>query len=221
VHSLDLVPPNPIHNPVEMDEDFAHVLQKLQATSTYPKLFKDAFGSEQITSVRFLQALSQFMLTLVTADSRYDEYRRGNANALSQDELAGMNLFHQKCAKCHEGDLTTDRGYHNNGTQATITDSGRYAITLNPDDIGKFKTPTLRNIEKTAPYMHTGRFNTLEQVLQHYASGTTYTTTLDTALIIGTQYGISMTADEQQKIILFLKTLTDEKFLHDQRFAEQ
>lgn len=221
VHNLDLVPPNPIHNPLEMDEDFGHVIEKLQASTTYPGLFKEAFGTEEINSVRFLQALSQFMGTLVSANSRYDKYVRNEGGSLTTDELAGLSLFQQKCSTCHATDLFTDRDFHNNGSQVAIGDSGRYAVTLRPQDLGKFKTPSLRNVEKTSPYMHNGKFQTLEQVLDHYSTGMTYTATLDSVFINGNQYGIPLTASEKTQLIAFLKTLTDNDFLHDQRFAEQ
>lgn len=221
VHNLDLVPPNPIHNPVEMDEKFENVLVKLRNTEGYPKLFESAFGTDEITSVRFLQALSQFMASLVSANSRYDKYVRNEGGTLAANEQEGLQLFQQKCASCHATDLFTDRGFHNNGIQTSIADSGRYAITLNPGDIGKFKTPTLRNIEKTSPYMHNGNFRSLEEVLNHYANGIRASATLDSTLNNNAVVGIPLTADEQQKIIAFLKTLTDEEFLRDKRFAEQ
>ncbi|MFN8287931.1 MAG: cytochrome c peroxidase [Chitinophagales bacterium] len=220
VHSLDLVPPNPIKNPVEMDAQFSEVLDKLRATTEYPALFKAAFGTEEINSVRFLQAMSQFMNCLVSANSKYDKYVRGEGATLSEDELAGKELFTAKCAVCHSTDLFTDRSFHNNGIQATVTDSGRYLVTLDPLDIGKFKTPSLRNIEKTGPYMHSGKFQTLQSVLDHYSDGIHNTPTLDNALITNGQPGIAMTAEEKAKIIAFLLTLTDKDFITDPRFSE-
>lgn len=221
VHNLDLFPPSPITNPVEMDENLSNVLEKLRNDSKYPAMFKAAFGTDEINSIRFLQAFSQFMNMLVSANSRYDRYIRNEGASLTVDELEGLNLFKQKCSSCHATDLFTDRNFHNNGLNATFSDSGRYRITLNPLDIGKFKTPSLRNIEKTAPYMHNGKFNTLEAVLNHYANGLQISTTLDTVLQKGGVVGIPMTTEEQQKIILFLKTLTDDEFLRDTRFSEQ
>lgn len=221
VHQLDLVPPNPIGNPVEMDEQLSMVLEKLRNDSKYPGMFKSAFGSPEINSTRFLQAMSQFMNMLVSANSKYDKYKRGGGVALSSDELAGKDLFNQKCATCHATDLFTDRGFHNNGLQSTIIDSGRYAITLNPMDIGRFKTPSLRNIEKTAPYMHNGSRATLQSVLDFYSSGVNDNETLDTILRRNTMRGIPMTADEKGKIISFLLTLTDNEFVRDPRFSEQ
>lgn len=220
VHDLDLVPPNPIKNPVEMDEQVANVLDKLRSDSKYPGMFRAAFGTDEITTTRFLQALSQFMYMLVSSNSRYDKYVRGETS-LTTDEQEGLTLFRRQCATCHATDLFTDRRFHNNGIQASITDSGRYKVTLDPQDIGLFKTPTLRNIEKTAPYMHTGGLRSLEAVLDYYGSGVNQTATLDTVLLRNGAPGITLTADDKVKIIAFLKTLTDEDFLRDSRFAEQ
>lgn len=220
VHSLDLVPPNPIKNPVEMDEQFSVVLDKLRGTTEYPALFKKAFGSDEINSVRFMQALSQYMNRLISANSRYDKFVRNEGGTLSEQELEGRDLFNNKCSGCHSTDLFTDRGFHNNGIQSSVTDSGRYLVTLDPSDIGRFKTPSLRNIEKTAPYMHSGKFPTLQSVLDHYSQGVHSTPTLDNALIVNGQPGIPMSSDEKAKIIAFLLTLTDNDFITDPRFSE-
>ena len=220
VHNLDLVTPNPIENPVEMDLNFSVALDKVRNNLDYKKMFKAAFGSEEVTSAKFLQAMSQFMNMLVSANSRYDKYVRGEGETLTSDEVEGLNLFKQKCSSCHSTDLFTDNGFHNNGLSLSFADSGRYSITLNPNDMGKFKTPSLRNIEKTKPYMHNGSIGSLESVLNHYASGVKQSATLDPLLQQNGQLGIPMTEDEKAKIILFLKTLTDTDFLTDRRFAE-
>ncbi len=221
VHQLDLVSPNPISNPVEMDEQLGNVLNKLRNDAKYPAMFNAAFGSDEINSTRFLQAMSQFMNMLVSANSRYDKYVRGEGATLTADELEGKSLFEQKCSACHATDLFTDRNFHNNGIQNSITDSGRYAITLNPLDIGKFKTPTLRNLDKTAPYMHNGSLATLQSVLNYYANGVNNTSTLDTLLRKNGSIGIAMTESEKAKIIAFLLTLSDGEIIRDPRFAEQ
>jgi len=220
VHNLDLVSPNPIENPVEMDLKFSVALDKVRSNSVYKKMFKAAFGSEEVTSAKFLQAMSQFMNMLVSSNSRYDKYVRGEGETLTADELEGLALFRQKCSSCHSTDLFTDNGFHNNGLSSTFADSGRYNITLSTNDLGKFKTPSLRNVEKTKPYMHNGSIASLESVLNHYASGVKPSVTLDPLLQQNGQLGIPMTDDEKSKIILFLKTLTDTEFLKDKRFAE-
>lgn len=237
VHDMDMVPPVPIQNKVEMDERVANVIEKLKKTPVagatkqvdYPKMFKAAFGSDSITADRMMQALSQFMMTMVSATSRYDYFLRGDAAALTVQEKDGLSIFKQKCASCHAGELFTDQKFRNNGlTPNRINDQGRYTITLNADDRLKFKVPSLRNVGLTAPYMHDGRFTTLEQVLDHYANDkpgskdSIYVSpTLDPLLsVAGQKRGISLTSSEKQSIIAFLKTLNDDDFIKDKRFSD-
>ena len=162
------------------------------------------------------------MNCLVSANTKYDKWKRNEGATLNADEQQGYTLFQQKCSSCHSTDLFTDYKFHNNGIKDNFsTDSGRAHITELPQDVGKFKTPTLRNNIYTKPFMHDGSFQTLEQVLEHYNSGVKISPTLDTALQKNGIIGIPMTAAEQQKIILFLQTLNDEDFVRDYRFAEQ
>lgn len=223
VPSLDLVPLNAIQNPVEMDESPVNVLRKLNRHPQYPALFKTAFpGQDTISGATMLKALSQFMLMLVSANSRYDKFVRGEAGGtLSTDEIAGMNLFKQKCATCHATDLFTDQRFRNNGILSDFSnDAGRNLVSTFPNDIGKFAVPSLRNVEKTPPYMHNGRFKTLESILEHYASGVKDSPTLDPILKQNGQLGIPLTNTEKEQIIAFLKSLTDEGFLRDTRFQK-
>ncbi len=223
VHNLDLVPLNAISNPVEMDEETPNILRKLEGQQKYRDQFKAAFGSEEINSTRFLQSLTQFMATMISANSRYDKYVRNEGVQLTPNELEGEVLFRQHCASCHAGDLFTDQSFRNNGFSTAddmLKDPGREEITLNPEDRGKFKVPSLRNVQYTAPYMHNGKLNTLQDVLNFYASGVHVSLTLDPLLMQGEQPGINLTVDERSKIIDFLKTLTDEEFLSDRRFSE-
>jgi len=223
VPNLDLVPLNAIQSPVEMDENPAHVLEKLRQHPQYPAMFSAAFGSEEITTARFLQSLSQFMAMLVSANAPYDKYVRSEpGGSLTAEELEGMVLFKQKCASCHATDLFTDHSFRNNGILDDFTlDRGRQEVSQLPEDVGKFRVPSLRNITATGPYMHNGKFKTLQSVLDHYASGVKDSPTLDPLLRQPDgSLGIPLTATEKVKIIAFLKTLTDEDFLRDVRFAE-
>jgi len=224
VHNLDLVPLNAIANEVEMDEEVDNIIDKLRGDANYGVQFKRAFGSEEITSTRFLQALSQFLATMVSSNSKYDLYvRKENNVTLTDIELQGLELFKSKCASCHSTDLFTDQSYRNNGFSSLTDldrDKGREEITLNPDDHGKFKVPSLRNVEYTAPYMHNGKLQTLEDVLNYYASGVKDTPTLDPLLKQSGNPGFELTDDEKKSIIVFLKTLTDERYLSDRRFSE-
>lgn len=215
VFDLDLFPFAPIQNPVEMDEQMPNVIRKLREHAEYPALFKKAFGTDSITSAELMFALSQFMTMLVSDNSRYDQYTRGNTSALTSTEIEGMNIFMSKCNTCHTAPLFTDEDFHNNGI-AKFIDKGRNHITLEDSDLYKFKTPTLRNIEKTMPYMHDGRYNTLEEVLAHYASNISSAGTVDQRL----HGGLNLSAAEQTKVIAFLKSLTDDQFLRNPLFAE-
>lgn len=224
VGHLDLVPINAITNPDEMDESPAHVLEKLRAHKEYPLLFQRAFGSSEVSSKHFLQALSQFMAALVSANSRYDKYARNEAGGtLTPDELAGMALFKTHCASCHSTDLFSDFRFHNNGLNASFErDAGRYEASLIESDRGKFRTPSLRNLSASAPYMHDGRMETLDEVLRHYASGVKDSPTLDPRLRQPDgSLGIPLTDAEQKQIIAFLRTLDDVEFLRDKRFSER
>ncbi|QMW00849.1 cytochrome-c peroxidase [Spirosoma foliorum] len=221
VTSLDELPISPIQNAVEMDLKFSEALNRVQKNPKYPPLFKAAFGSDTVTTARFLKAISQFLLTLVSADSRYDKYvRKESGGTLTTDELAGLALFQQKCATCHATDLFTDKSYRNNGLPVSgINDQGRYTITLNEADRLKFRVPSLRNVEKTFPYMHDGRFSSLDQVVEHYRTGVTDSPTLDPALKTNGKLGIALTDTEKTQIIAFLLTLTDNTFMTNRAFS--
>lgn len=215
INHLEVMPIAPITNPVEMNETMANVVQKLQNSARYRKLFKDAYGSEQVTDQKLLKAMAQFLAMIVSDQSKYDQVKRGEAS-FTATEQAGYDLFVQKCSQCHTEPLFTDYSYRNNGLDQTFTDLGRGLITGNASDNGKFKVPSLRNVELTYPYMHDGRFFTLSQVLDHYASGIQQSSTLDPML----QSGIALTNTEKQQLIAFLKTLTDYELLGNQRLME-
>ena len=221
VHDLDLQPPNAITNPNEMDETVSHVLEKLRADARYPSLFKAAFGTEEITTARFLKALSQYMLVLISANSKYDRYLRKEAGvSFSTDETEGLRLFQEKCATCHPAPLFSDFSFRSNGLKSTaVNDLGRAMITLRDQDRYTFKVPSLRNIAVSPPYMHDGRFSSLDKVLEFYQNGVQDTPNLDPLLKQNGRLGISITDSEKRSIIAFLKTLTDETFLKDKRFG--
>ena len=222
VHNLDMVPVNPIENRIEMDEKMDNVLRKLNQSSNYRQLFKKAFKVDSITSKEFLQAFSQFMAAMISANSRYDKYVRNEGETLNAEELNGLAIFKQKCSSCHATDLFTDGSYRNNGiTNDFRFDKGRQEISLQETDKGKFKVPTLRNIEYTAPYMHNGSLATLDEVLDHYTNGMKPSETIDT--IFRKQddsLGIDLTAEEKKNLIAFLKTLSDKEFINNKKFSE-
>ncbi|WP_396189240.1 cytochrome-c peroxidase [Flavobacterium sp.] len=220
---LDLQPIIPLTSPIEMNGSFSQIIAMMKADPVYVKLFKQAFSDGQINSENMLKALGQFMVMAVSSNSRFDKFRRNEpGGVLSEDELEGYAIFNQKCASCHATDLFTDNSFRNNGLSINpqINDVGHYRVTELLQDKYKFKVPSLRNIEKTAPYMHDGRFYTLEAVLNHYSNGVQNNLNLDSSLNTNGTLGIPLTNDQKAKIIAFLKTLTDQQFLTDPKFAE-
>lgn len=220
VLGLELQALAPLTDKVEMNLPLAEVLAKLNADAAYRQRFTAIYGPGTIDTPQFLRALAQFTAALTSANSRYDHYVRHEAGGtLTSPELSGRALFQAKCASCHATDLFTDESFRNNGLDRTFPrDSGRAHITARPADAGRFKVPSLRNVARTAPYMHDGRFATLEQVLAHYAHGVVPSRTLDPLLRQPSrQLGIPLSAREQADLLAFLHTLTDNDFLTDRR----
>jgi cytochrome c peroxidase len=212
----------PIQNPVEMHEDLASAIRKLNANAEYPALFKKVFGGDSINTPMLMKAVAQFERTLISGNSKYDKYKRGELSLTAQ-EMNGMSLYEDgakgDCTHCHTlGSTFSDFVYRNNGVDSIFTDPGRYKITLIASDSGKFKTPSLRNIALTAPYMHDGRFATLQQCLAHYNTGFHYARYLDPVMEVR-QKG-TMTTQDMADIIAFLNTLTDTEFVHNPAFAK-
>ncbi len=208
----------PIVDPTEMGESLENVLAKLKAEPSYPAEFKKAHG-EEISADTLAKSLEQFLLTLVSQDSKFDRAVRKQVE-LTQEEKQGLSLFvteHEParglrgadCFHCHGGTLFTDNLFHNNGLKLDDSDIGLMAITGNPSDRGKFRTPSLRNISATGPYMHDGRFATLEEVVAHYNSGIVRTETLDPNLGKHPAAGLRLNETEQKALVAFLKTLAE------------
>jgi len=220
---LNLQPIIPITSPIEMNGNFSQIVVMMNGDAEYRRLFGLAFPGQPINTENMLKAMAQFMVMVTSSNSRFDKYRRNEpGGTLTQEELDGYALFNDKCASCHATDLFTDNSFRNNGlaVNAFVDDVGRYRVSLLDQDKYKFKVPSLRNIEKTKPYMHDGRFFTLEAVLDHYSSGIANSPTLDPGLNHNGTLGIAMTGVEKTKIIAFLKTLTDNHYLTDKRFSE-
>jgi cytochrome c peroxidase len=212
---IELVPLNAITNPVEMNEDLAVALEKLNRSQQYSKWFKKAFGVAEIRSKNLFHALAQFTGSINSDNSKYDQLKR-NEISFTDSEIKGYNLFLTHCATCHTEPLFTNNEFINNGLGINrFNDEGRKGITLNEDDLGKFRVPTLRNIAMTSPYMHDGKIATLEAVLEHYENGIEQSPNLATEL----QNGILLTEIEKIDLINFLHTLTDYTLLNDERFA--
>ncbi|WP_423738478.1 cytochrome-c peroxidase [Christiangramia lutea] len=220
---LDLFPIIPITNEVEMGESVSNVIEKLKADAEYQQLFSEAFDKGEVNAENMLKAMSQFMVMMISAESKYDKYVRAEENvSFSEKENYGMRVFQNKCASCHKTDLFTDNSFRNNGlpVNPNINDLGRYEVSGKAADKYKFKVPSLRNVEVTAPYMHDGRFGSLESVLNFYQNGVQDSESLDPILKQNDRLGIDLNENEKAALIAFLKTLTDENYLNDERFAE-
>ena len=218
INHIEVMPFAPITDPAEMDEDLLSVLGKLNDHADYPSLFQKVFQRAPIDDQQLFHALAQYMGNLVSADSPYDRYVTGDGS-LTTSELSGLGLFRANCASCHTEPLFTDHGFHNNGLDTVFTDQGRYRITQEPWDMGRFKTPSLRNVARTGPYMHDGRFANLDQAVEHYNTGLHESPTLANELL--TQ-GAGMAFSDQEKtdLIAFLNALTDHVLITDPELSE-
>ncbi|WP_225872388.1 cytochrome-c peroxidase [Pedobacter frigidisoli] len=217
VKNIETSPLNAITDACEMGTDIEAIIAFLKSTAPYPDLFKQAFGSTDINSQRILKSITQFTAVLVSGNSKYDRVMRKESGAtFTSDELAGYNLFKEKCSSCHTEPFFTDFSYRSNGLDLVSADEGRSHITGVNADFGTFRVPTLRNIEYTGPYMHDGRFYSLDEVLEHYNSGVKASANLDSKL----KNGIPLNASEKEQIKAFLKTLTDNEFIKNTLYNE-
>ncbi len=223
----------PIQDDKEMNETLNNVCLKLMEDELFKEQFIRAYGSWLVTPERIANALEVYMFGLVSDNSKYDRFLMG-LESLTDSEERGRVLFFGEynpffpdvsgadCAHCHAGNNFENDQYINNGldTDANFTDLGRELVTGNANDRARFKIPTLRNIEETAPYMHDGRFQTLEEVIEHYNNGVQNSSTVDPALLGTKQTGLMLDAQEIQDLVNFLKTLTDYTFLQNPEYSE-
>ena len=204
----------PVTNPLEMHNSWKNVENTLNQHPEYLQLFKQAFNIDYIDSLHVVKAIAQFERSLISTNSKFDKYLRGEIS-LTASEMNGYAIFNSEkgdCFHCHGTQMFMDNQFHNNGLDIEpFLDLGLGSVTGNPSDNGKFKTPTLRNIELTAPYMHDGRFANLEEVIEHYDNGGHYSSTVD-PLMKKLGVGLLLTNQEKEDLISFLLTLTDEEF---------
>lgn len=215
----------PVTNPVEMNNTWEKAVKALQSSIKYPNLFKAAFGTSEIDSVLVAKALAQFERTLLSGNSPFDKRLLNEPTGFSIEEsslfLEGKSIFEDEsrggCFHCHGGldgnYLFTDNLFHNNGLDLIPLDSGLAAITENIWDIGKFKTPSVRNLTYTAPYMHDGRFATLEEVVTHYSSGIQESIYLDPNIHLDPGGIPLLNPSEEKALVFFLKSLSDNDFV--------
>lgn len=226
----------PVRDPIEMHESWPNAVNELNSSVTYRNMFFRAFGEEGIDSLKVAKAIAQFLRTMISGSSKFDvmyKYQNGlslNANeqsifaTVTPEEWQGYSLFQSldgaDCFHCHNGALMQVMKFSNNGLDASFSDLGRGAITGNPNDNGKFKVPTLRNIALSAPYMHDGRFTTLEQVVDHYSFGIQNSTTIDPLIEFAFQGGVQLNPTQRAQVIAFLNTMTDWDFINNPQFQK-
>ena len=236
----------PVRDPIEMHETWMQAMSELQAHPAYPNLFDAAFGTTTIDSTLAAKAIAQFLRTLISGNSKFDKVKRSE-DVFTIDEAEGLVLFGKEggpedqqiflpgggsvvgqggadCFHCHTdaAGLFTDEQFHNNALQTEpYTDMARAEVTNDPFDAGKFKTPTLRNIMLTAPYMHDGRFATIDEVLDHYNDGGHPGTTVDAFMkFTDEESTLELTAQKRLQVKAFLNALTDIDFVNNPAFAD-
>lgn len=222
--SLEHQAEEPVENPIELHSNWDNVVDRLQNHPEYPELFQLAFNTSTITKELTTKAIAQFERTLISANSKFDKYTLGLAT-LTPQELNGLDIFLREdkgdCFHCHgnpNNPLWTDNDFHNNGLDATFTDLGLGTITGDPNDNGKFRSPSLRNLAYSAPYMHDGRFATLDEVINHYSEGLQNSPTIDPLMKKINQGGVQLSAQDKADLKAFLLTLSDPSFLNNPDF---
>jgi len=225
----------PVPNPIEMNIPWEDAISRLEADEIYPPKFQAAFGSTEITKEKAAKAIAQFLRTMISAESDYDKFRVGEYELSNLEEL-GLDLFIREggdpadgnggqfgadCFHCHGfGNMNfTDFLPHNNGLDSEFVDLGYGGVSNNPLEMGLFKTPSLRNLAYTSPYMHDGRFTTLEEVIDHYDSGGQPSETIDPFMKYTTG-GLQLGDLEKQALLAFLATLNDPDFLTNPAFSD-
>ena len=216
----------PVSNPIELHANWENIAKKIQNHPEYPSLFFQAFGSSTIDSTLVTKAIAQFERTLISGNSKFDRYLLGKVT-LTPEEENGFNVFMDEakgdCFHCHGSNnnpLWTDNQFHNNGLDSNFSDLGLGKITGDPSDNGKFKSPSLRNLAFTAPYMHDGRFATLEEVINHYSEGLQPSATIDPLMKQIAKGGVNLSTEDKADLKAFLLTLTDLEFVNNTAFHE-
>lgn len=221
--SVELQAFEPVTGHREMGNDWRTVTDRLSSDSLYPAMFRAAFGDARIDSLRVAFALAQFERTLISLNSRYDRFHKnGDTSAMNVQEKRGESLFFGRahCVDCHEPPLFKDHHVVNIGLPRGTGDDGMGARTGIAWHKGRFKTPTLRNIAVTAPYMHDGRFATLEEVVDFYADGVNVEDpTLDEHMMPWVRGEVRLSEQDRSDLVAFLRTLTDEGFLANPEFG--
>ena len=205
----------PVNNPLEMDLGWIEAVKRLSTDSEYPRMFKAAFGTSVIDSNLAAQAMVQYEMTLVSSETKFDAWLKGQASYTPEEEM-GRIIFNSErgdCFHCHGSILATDNSFHNNGLDGDADlKSGLYSVTNDQSDFGKFKTPTIRNLAFTSPYMHDGRFQTLEQVVDFYSDSVQNNRNVDVLMKKANSGGLGLNSSEKNALIAFMLTMTDSSF---------
>lgn len=226
----------PVPNPIEMHLKWTDAVDKLQLDVSYRNKFFRAFGEEGIDSMKVAKSIAQFIRTIISANSTFDVmYKFENGLPLTTSEnstlgnieaevWAGYDLFKSlngaDCFHCHNGPLMRVKKFSNNGLDMVFSDQGRALVTQNVNDEGKFKVPSLRNLSATGPYMHDGRFNSLEEVIEHYSTGIQQSETLDPLIEFANQGGVQLDELEKQWLKKFLLSLNDTTYINNPKFKD-
>ncbi|WKS95742.1 cytochrome-c peroxidase [Riemerella columbina] len=222
VTQLDMQPIIPISTHEEMDETIENIIIKIKDDTEYQRLFSIVYGDKNITAERILKSITQFMATLISANSKYDRVIR-HESEFTPEEAQGYAVFQNKCASCHTTALFTDESFRNTGIpyNPITQDEGRKRVTGKAEDFLKFRVPSLRNVAYTAPYTHDGRFYTLKALLDFYDSGMEDQPNLDPEFRkYPGRVGIRLSEAEKQQLIKFLNTLSDPQFISNPNFSE-
>lgn len=217
---------DPVTSPIEMNNTWPNAVASLQADAQYPSLFQEAFGTSAIDSTLVTKAIAQFERTIVSANSKFDRYSLGQEELTAQ-ELNGLNIFLDEgrgdCFHCHglpNSPLWSDNVFHNNGLDEIITDIGFGEVSGDPRDNGLFKSPSLRNLAYTSPYMHDGRFETLDDVINHYSEGLNDSPTIDPLMKAVAVGGVQLTENDKADLKAFLLSLSDESFINNPDYQD-
>ena len=215
--SLESIYKKHITDPTEMAESISNVMNKLKADQVYSNMFRNAFGDSEINEDRMYKALSQFLINMVSAGSKYDRVMQGLEN-FDPQEQNGYLLFQNNCSSCHTGPLFTDFSFRNIGLEKdmNLNDWGLMRVTGKSSDSLKFRVPSLRNLEFTSYYSHDGRFSLPRHMIQHYRTGIHQSNTLDPLLV----NGIQLTDQDENDLVHFLRTLSDSSFLNNPEHRE-
>jgi cytochrome c peroxidase len=217
----------PIQDAIEMGMELDDVVARLEGTDYYPNLFDDAFGTPEITSDRISKALAQFVRSIVSYQTKWDDAHSNDFADFTESELIGKDIFFSNETKCNQCHMTNNfyiTSPMNNGLDVEYADGGQFNVTGDLEDHGQFKVPSLRNTAVSAPYMHDGRFETLEEVVEHYNSGLQAHPFLDDRLtednlIGGIPRQMNLSDAQKQGLVDFMKTLTDHEMLNDPKYS--